>query len=196
VILAVIIACEIGFWIVVLGGLAARYLMGSRRVGTALLVCAPLIDVVLLGAVTAHLATGATASWHHGLAALYIGFSVTYGHRMIAWADTRFAHRFADASLPVKPTGSQYTKQCWADVIRTMAAAIITAGIIAAITWWVGNSARTEALTGWYGVLGMIVAIEFIWAASYSIWPRKSVESLARGNSSGESAEAPVDRPS
>ncbi|MET4093303.1 hypothetical protein [Arthrobacter sp. UYCu712] len=195
-ILGVIIACEIGFWIVVLSGLAARYLMGSRRVGTALLVCAPLIDVVLLGAVTAHLATGATASWHHGLAALYIGFSVAYGPRMIAWADTHFAHRFADGSFPVKPTGSQYAKQCWADVIRTVAALIVAAGIIAAITWLVGDSARTQALTGWYGVLGIIVAIEFIWAASYSIWPRKSVESLERGHSSGQPAKAPIDRPS
>jgi uncharacterized membrane protein YfcA len=194
-ILAVIIACEIGFWIVVLGGLAARYLMGSRRLGTALLMCAPVVDVVLLGAVTAHLATGATASWHHGLAALYIGFSVTYGHRMIAWADTRFAHRFADRSLPVKPTGLQYTKQCWADVFRTMAAVIIAAGIIAAMTWWVGQPARTEALTGWYGVLGIIVAIEIIWAASYSIWPRK-VKSPEPDNSSGQPAEAPINRPS
>ena len=132
-VLAVVIACEIGFWVAVLGGLAARYLLGSRHVGTVLLVCAPLIDVVLLGAVTAHLATGATASWHHGLAALYIGFSVTYGHHMIAWADARFSHRFAGGALPVKPTGSQYTKQCWTDIIRTMAAAIIAAGIIAAI---------------------------------------------------------------
>jgi hypothetical protein len=204
VILAVIIACEIGFWIAVLGGLATRYLMGSRRVGTALLVCAPLIDVVLLGAVTVHLATGAAASWHHGLAALYIGFSVAYGHRLIAWADTRFAHRFAGGSLPVKPTGSQYTKQCWVNVIRTMAAAIVAAGIIAAITWWVGNSARTEALTGWYGILGIIVAIEFIWAVSYSIWPRKSVKSMARGHradhphrhATAQPAEAPSSRPS
>lgn len=180
-ILAVIIGCEIGFWFVVMGGLAARYLMGYRRVGTALLVCAPIIDVVLLGAVTAHLAAGATASWHHGLAALYIGVSVTYGHRMIAWADSRFARRFAGGPLPVKPTGSQYTKQCWADVVRTIAAALIAAGIIAAITWWVGQPARTEALTGWYGILGIIVVIEFIWAVSYSIWPRKSGRSLTRG---------------
>ena len=189
-ILAVILACEIGFWLVVLAGLAARYLMGSRRVGTALLVCAPLIDIVLLGAVTAHLATGATASWHHGLAALYIGFSVAYGHRIVTWADTRFAHRFSGGSLPAKPTGSEYTKQCWADLGRTMAAAVIAAGIIAAITWWVGNSSRTQALTAWYAVLGVIVAIEFVRATSYSIWLRKPVKSSALGDSSGQPAEA------
>jgi hypothetical protein len=178
VILAVIVACEIGFWAAIIGGLAARYLLGTRTLGTALLVCAPLIDVVLLVAVTAHLATGATASWHHGLAALYIGFSVAYGHRMIGWADTRFAHRFAAGPVPVKPAGRHYTRQCWADVVRTLAAALIATGIIAAITWWVGDPARTAAFTGWHGALGIIVAIEFIWALSYTVWPRKSVGPL------------------
>lgn len=196
-ILAVIIACEIGFWVAIMGGLAARYLLSARRLGAALLVCAPLIDVVLLVAVTAHLATGATASWHHGLAALYIGFSVTYGHRMTAWADTRFAHRFAGGPVPENPAGKQYTKQCWADVIRTLAAALIATGIIAAITWWVGDPARTEALTGWHGVLGIIVAIEFIWALSYTIWPRKPVSPLDTDHQHqqpiglGDAADAP-----
>jgi hypothetical protein len=162
-------------------------------------VCAPIVDLVLLGAVTAHLATGATASWHHGLAALYIGFSVTYGHRMTAWADSRFAHRFAGGALPVRPTGKQYTKQRWADVVRTTGASVIAAGIIAAITWSVGQPARAEALTGWYGILGIIVVIEFIWAVSYSIWPRKSGRPLAGSHdadhqhplSSPQQAQAP-----
>lgn len=171
-ILGVIIGCEIGFWLAVLSGLAARYLMGSRRTGAALLLCAPLIDVVLLVVVTVHLTSGAMASWHHGLAALYIGFSVTYGHRMIAWADTRFARRFAGGSRPAKLSGAQYTKQCWADVLLTSGAAIIAAGILVAITWWVGDPSRTGALSGWFGILAAIVAIELIWAVSYSIWPR------------------------
>jgi hypothetical protein len=184
VILAVIVACEIGFWAAIIGGLAARYLLAARTLGAALLVCAPLIDVVLLVAVAAHLSTGATTSWHHGLAALYIGFSVAYGHRMIAWADTRFAHRFAGGPVPVKPAGRHHTRQCWADVLRTLAAALIATGIIAAITWWVGDPARTAALSGWHGTLGIIVAIEFIRALSYTIWPRKSVEPLVRGEGS------------
>lgn len=173
-ILALIVACEIGFWAAIVSGLAARYMLGARRLGSALLVCAPLIDVVLLTAVAVHLASGATASWHHGLAALYIGFSVTYGHRMIAWADTRFAHRFAGGLAPAKLTGRRYTKQCWGDVIRTLGAVAIAAGILAAITGWVSDPARTQALTQWYGVLRIILAIEFIWALSYTVWPRKA----------------------
>lgn len=94
--------------------------------------------------------------------------------------DSLRGQRFAGGSLPVKLTGTQYTKQCWADVLRTIAAALIAAGILAAITSWVGQPARTEALTGWYRILGIIVVIEFIWAVSYSIWPRKSGRPLAR----------------
>lgn len=173
-ILALIIACEIGFWVAIVSGLAVRYVLGARRLGTALMVCAPLIDVVLLAAVAVHLASGATASWHHGLAALYIGFSVTYGHRMIAWADIRFARRFADGPAPAKPNGWRYTRQCWGDVIRTLGAVAIAAGIFTVITWWVSDPARTQALTQWYGVLGIILAIEFIWALTYTVWPRKA----------------------
>lgn len=176
-ILGVIIACEVGFWVAILSGLAARYILGARGLGTALLLCAPLIDVVLLVAVTVHLSTGAAASWHHGLAALYIGFSITYGHRMIAWTDTRFAHRFARGPAPSKLAGAQYTQRCWGDFLRTLGAAVIAGGILAAITWWIDDPNRTEALTRWNGILGIIVAAELIWALSYTIWPRTSAPS-------------------
>lgn len=87
---------------------------------------------------------------------------MTYGHRIIEWADTRFAHRFAGGSLPAKPTGVHYTKQCWADFVRTSVAAIIAAAIIAAFTWLIADSTRTGALTGWYGILGVIMVMELI----------------------------------
>ena len=61
-ILTVIIACEVGFWLAVLGGLAARYLLRARRLSRALLLAAPLLDVVLLVATGADLRSGATAS--------------------------------------------------------------------------------------------------------------------------------------
>lgn len=194
-ILAVIVACEIGFWAAIVAGLAARYLFRARSLGSALLVCAPLIDVVLLAAVTAHLAAGATASWHHGLAALYIGFSVAYGHRMIAWADLRFAHRFAGGPVPAKPAGRHHTRQCWVDVLRTLSAALVATGFIAAITWWIGDPVRTAALAGWHGTLGIIVGIEFIRALSYTIWPRKAARHLVPGGGTGTCDGGGTDSP-
>ena len=184
-ILSLIIACEVGFWIAIVAGLVARYVFQLKTVSALLLLCAPLIDVVLLVTVTMHLASGATASWHHGLAAIYIGFSLAYGHRMISWADIRFAHRFAGGPAPQRLTGWQYTRRCWGDVGRTLGAALIAAGIIALITWSLDDSDRTAALSGWIHLLGIAIAIEVIWALSYTIWPRKAALRSGRTTTSG-----------
>ncbi|MCP9964683.1 hypothetical protein LUW74_13890 [Actinomadura madurae] len=93
--IGIIAACEIGFWVVLAAGLAARYPLRLRRTGAALLLCVPLIDLVLLAATVIDLRGGATAGTGHGLAAAYLGYSVAFGHSMVRWADERFAHRFA-----------------------------------------------------------------------------------------------------
>jgi hypothetical protein len=179
VILAVIVACEIGFWVVIVAGLAARYLLRRRRLGVVLLALAPAIDLVLLIATAMHLRTGVEASWEHGLAALYIGFSIAYGHRLIRWADIRFAHRFAGGPAPVKLYGRDYTRACWHDVGRTALAVAISAGILLALIWWVGDDSRTASLQSWFGTLGIVFTIELLWAVSYTVWPRKVPASVA-----------------
>lgn len=102
-ILAVIAACEIGFWVVLLAGLATRYLLRRRRLGGVLLAAVPLVDLVLLGATVLDLRDGATAGFAHGLAAAYLGFSVVFGPSMVRVADERFAHRFAGGPPPGRP---------------------------------------------------------------------------------------------
>ena len=56
-----IVACEISFWVVLLLGLSVRYVMGRRRLGGVLLMSVPLIDLVLLVAAVLHLRSGAPA---------------------------------------------------------------------------------------------------------------------------------------
>lgn len=92
--LVLIIACEISFWVFLLLGLAARYLLGLRRVSAALLVCA-FIDLILPFATILHLRSGVTADETDGLAAAYIGVSVAFDPSMIHWADARITHQFA-----------------------------------------------------------------------------------------------------
>jgi hypothetical protein len=58
VLLALIVACEIGFWAFLLAGLAARYLLRWKTVSTILLICVPLVDLVLLAATIADLRGG------------------------------------------------------------------------------------------------------------------------------------------
>src|SRR5918999_5442410 len=100
---ALIVATEIAFWVVLAAGLVARYLLGRRRLGAILLAGVPLVDLVLLTATVIDLRGGATAEVGHGLAAAYIGFSVAFGHSVIRWADARFAHRFAGGPPPQRP---------------------------------------------------------------------------------------------
>lgn len=78
-----------------------------------MLAMTPVVDVVLLTAVIVTLQAGGTATFFHGLAALYLGLSIAYGHKMVKWADVRFAHRFANGAAPVKLYGREYTKECW-----------------------------------------------------------------------------------
>ena len=82
-ILGIILACEIGFWAVIVLGLFARYILKAKRICLFLIVLAPVIDLVLLITTAVHLRAGADAEWAHGLAAVYIGFSIGYGHRMV-----------------------------------------------------------------------------------------------------------------
>ena len=95
-----IVAGEIAFWAFVLGGLVARYLLRRPRLGVALLLMTPVVDLVLVAATVIDLRAGATADFFHGLAAIYVGVSIAFGHRMIRWTDERFAHRFAGGPPP------------------------------------------------------------------------------------------------
>lgn len=171
-ILAIIIVCEISFWIFVALGLVARYVLRRRRTGIVLLAMTPVVDLVLLTAVIINLQAGGTASFFHGLAALYLGVSVAYGHKMIKWADERFAHRFAHGPAPVKRYGLKYTKESWKDAARTGIAISIAAGILWLLIALVADSSRTSALQGIYPILGIWFALDLIWAISYTLWPK------------------------
>ncbi|QIM15727.1 hypothetical protein G7067_03740 [Leucobacter insecticola] len=172
-IIAIIIGCEIGFWVFIALGLTARYLLRRRKLGAVLLAMTPLVDLILLVAAGWDLAHGGIATFAHSLAAIYLGFSIAYGHRMIAWADLHFAHRFAHGPAPVKLTGVAYTQACWADVIRTLFAVGISAGVLTLLIWIAADDSSTGALTGTFRVLGTILVLELIWAVSYTLWPKK-----------------------
>lgn len=174
VILGIIIACEIGFWVVLVLGLICRYILKAKRLGLFLIALAPVIDLVLLITTALHLRSGADAEWAHGLAAVYIGLSITYGHRMIQWADVRFAHRFAGGPAPERLSGTEYTVKCWMDVGRTVLGAGISAAVLFGLIWLVGDPEQTAALENWYRILLVICCIDLLWAVSYTIWPREA----------------------
>lgn len=100
---AVIAACEIGFWVLLAAGMLTRYLFRLPRLGMALLMAVPLVDVVMLVASVIDIRQGGEPSFKHSLAAIFIGVSVGFGHQTLKWADGWAAYRFAGGPRPVKP---------------------------------------------------------------------------------------------
>lgn len=166
---ALIAAAEIGFWVFVAAGLLVRYVLRRPRLGAALLICSPLMDLVLLVASAADLLGGATATDVHALAAAYIGGSVAWGHRMVRWADQRVAHRFAGGPPPARPPryGAAKVRYEWVEWSRCLLFWAISCGLMLAITALVGDPARTGVLQDWTGRLTVVLVI---WLVAWPVW--------------------------
>jgi hypothetical protein len=176
VLAALIVATEIAFWVLLLSGLTARYLLRRPRLGAVLLVATPLVDVVLLTATILDLRAGATATTIHALAAVYIGVSVGFGHAMIRWADVRFAHRFAGGPppVPVPRAGRAHAAHERRGWVRHLVAWAVGAALLLAGVAVVGDADRTEALAQTAGVWTLVLAIDFLVSFSYTLFPRRA----------------------
>jgi hypothetical protein len=151
VIALAIAAAELGFWALVLGGLAARYALHRRRLSTFMLAAVPAVDVLLLAVTAVDLATGGEAGWSHGLAAVYLGFSVVLGPSLIRALDRRFA------GLPAPPTNEW---QLWLRAVLACAVSAVLLGALMLI-------GQTTALAGWFGQLA---AVSALWLVFGPVW--------------------------
>jgi hypothetical protein len=138
------------------------------------LACVPVVDLVLLIATVVHLRSGATAEWAHGLAALYLGFSVAYGHEMIRWADRWAAYFWAGGPRPAKRYGRELAAWAARDLGRVLLAGALSAGLLALAIRLVDDPVRTAALTPWFGTIGLVVLIAGAIDVSDILWPRKA----------------------
>ncbi len=149
---ALIVACEVGFWVVLLMALAVRYLLRKEPLSRALLLCLPLIDVLLLVFTGIDLRQGATATFAHGLAAAYVGFTVAFGGIAVTWADSHVAHRFAGGPVPEKAPSRgweavRFEFKLWG---RCILACVITMVLVEALVHFVGANEAVEPLLAWH----------------------------------------------
>ena len=174
---ALIVACEAGFWVVLLVALAVRYVLRNQPLSRALLLCLPLIDLLLLAFTAMDLRSGSAATFAHGLAAAYVGFTVMFGGMAVQWADAHFAHRFASGPIPAKAPSRgwdavRYEFRLWG---RCIVACIITVILIEALVLLVEGAVATEPLLAWYAnAIGCIV-FWFIFGPAWSlatVWRR------------------------
>ncbi|WP_164670888.1 2TM domain-containing protein [Virgibacillus doumboii] len=170
-----IVACEIGFWVFVLSGLVARYILKKKKLGAVLLICTPVVDLLLLIATVIDLKNGATATTVHGVAAIYIGVSVAFGHQMIDWADRYFSYWFADGKKPVKKKkyGKEYAKRERGGWYRHLLAWCIGTAILGGIILYINNPSQTEVLFRTLQFWSLILVIDFVISFSYTLFPKK-----------------------
>jgi hypothetical protein len=168
-------ACEVGFWVLLGAGLVTRYVLRARRVSTVLLVLVPVLDVVLVTASLLDVATGAPPGLTHGLAAVYLGFTVAFGHSMIHWADTRFAHRFAGGPPPPRPPryGAAKVAHEWKEWGKIVLAWGIALGVIAVTALVAGTG--IPAPTDWptdpmWSWAARLVPVVVIWFVGWPLW--------------------------
>lgn len=180
---AVIVTCEVLFWVLVLAGLVTRYVLKRPRAGAALLVGAPLVDLVLLTATVADLRSGGTAGTAHALAAVYIGVSVGFGHSMVRWADERFAHRYAGGPAPRRAprTGRAHAAHERRGLLRHVVAYLVGVTLLGLAVIVIGDPGRTEALTQVIRLWTLVLGVDAVISLSYTVRPRAEERVGARG---------------
>lgn len=174
-IVTLIVLCEVGFWVLLAAGLALRYVVRKPRLGAAVLLCEPLLEVVLLVVTAIDLKNGAEPGLRHGLAAVYIGFTVGLGHATVKWADARVAHRFAGGPPPVKPPkyGMARAAHEWRTAARWTVAAVTAIALLQAAAWYVGGDGDTGSLRMWQQTMLWVIGVNLIVAGGYTLFPKR-----------------------
>ncbi len=166
-----IIACEIAFWVVLGIALAVRYLLSRERLSRVLLFSLPGIDLLLLLFTAMDLDSGTPATFAHGLATAYVGFTVAFGGVLIRWADARFAHRFAGGPAP-KPAPSvgweavRYEMALW---IRCIVAWIIALACLSGLIAFVDDAAKTSELNEWFRTAAGTTVLWFVFGPAWRL---------------------------
>lgn len=173
VVVAAIVVCEVGFWLVLIAGLLARYALRRPWLGGVLLVCVPLVDLALLVFTVIDLRRGAPPQFAHGLAAVYLGFSVVFGHAAVRWADGHVAHRWAGGPAPArKPAGGTPARLRleWREFGQGCVAVALSALLLLGATWLVGDAGDAGDAGELYAWLGRLGFLLLVWLMGWPVW--------------------------
>lgn len=177
VLFALIVGCEVGFWLVLLASLAARYVLRRDRLSRGLMLALPAIDLLLIAFTAIDLRAGTVATVAHGLAAVYVGFTIAFGSVAVRWADAQFAHRFAGGPVPAPmPGGWQGVRVEIGLWLRCIGAWLIAFTLIEGLIAAVGDRAITDPLRVWHRYGFGCVFFWFIFGPAWSLlfgWRRR-----------------------
>ena len=151
--------------------LAARYLLRREGLSRALLLSLPLVDLLLLAFTTLDLKAGTPATFAHGLATAYVGFTVAFGSVAVGWADQHFAYRFADGPSPSKAPSHgwaavRYEFALW---FRSIVAWLIALVLLIALIAYLDDEAVTKPLEQWFRIAFGSAVLWFIFGPLWSL---------------------------
>jgi hypothetical protein len=156
-------ACEVAFWVFLVAGLGARYVLRRPRLGLVLLLGAPAADAALLALTAADLHRGAPATQAHALAAVYLGFSVAFGHDVVAaadrWAARRVGDRQAEVSRPRSP--AERAAHEWREFAKAALAWAITVATLLGLTALAGGPGEADPLLGYVVTVSIVLVVWF-----------------------------------
>jgi hypothetical protein len=166
-----IVGCEAAFWFVLVLALAARYLLRREGLSRALLFSLPVVDLLLLAFTAMDLNAGTPATFAHGLATAYVGFTVAFGSVAVRWADQQFAYRFAGGPVPEKAPNHgwavvRFDFELW---FRSIAAWIITVALLTGLIAYINDGAITQPLHQWFRIAFASIILWFIFGPVWSL---------------------------
>jgi len=166
-----IVGCEAAFWLLLVLALAARYLLKRDQLSRTLLLALPVVDILLLVFTALDLRAGTPATFAHGLATAYVGFTLAFGTVVVEWADQRFAHWFVNGPPPISTPARgwpavQHELALW---LRCIVAWVITVALLLALIAYVDNEALTNELYGWFRIAFGSVILWFVFGPVWSL---------------------------
>ena len=165
-----IIGCEVAFWVVLGLALTARYVFQRHAISRVLLLALPAVDLLLLLFTALDLRAGTPATFAHGLATAYVGFTVAFGPVLIRWADQHFAHWFARGPRPAAAArGWRAVRQELELWLRSIVPWIITAVLLSALIAYIDNEEATRELFLWFRIAFGSVFLWFVFGPLWSL---------------------------
>ncbi|MFH9662913.1 hypothetical protein ACH4NF_32665 [Streptomyces sp. NPDC017248] len=191
-VVGLVIACEVAFWVLLAAGLAFRYALRMPRTGLVLLLCEPLLEVVLFAVTALDLKNGAAPDWRHGLAAVYLGFTAGLGPATVRWADARAAHRLAGGPPPVRPPkyGTARAVHEWRTAGRWILSAAVALALLQGAVWYVGDDGGTGPLRAWQQRMLWVIGVNLLIALSYTLFPKREPPARDAGKPVDPEADA------
>ncbi|MFI9380169.1 hypothetical protein [Kutzneria sp. NPDC052558] len=172
VLLTLVIGSEIGFFVLLLAGLAVRYLVKMPKTGAVLLALSPVGYVVVLIVGAVELARGGAADIAHVFGAIIIGIVAVSGRHHLHTMDGWVRRRLAKQPKP-RLHGREFAHKQRTDFYRRTGEWAVVVALLAggyALTGF--DPARGGQLLGGAWFWTVVLIIDFFWSFSYTVFPR------------------------